>query len=357
MLGTVPTIDYIQPDRRHVAVCPLVPEFQFTEPKGHTMPPMYRDVWANSEPRPIGPIPSHPSLAPKPERKRRLLGEAAQAHHDFKPFFKHEVQTRTRAPMGTTKPYLPESFVTREAEYNFLVSTQFLELPTAQQELGAISLSSSRDDDDDDALFEVRADLTEHNACRYGTAYEYNPATPEYSAMAQRIEWEQYILACGQANKVFAKKNAEGQRVLSATDVRIRGDALLAFKDKVLGLVGDRTLDELENDRARARYFKKIVWAQMTPAEQMAWMQRTPDVQAYLDPIGNTPTIELWDGNLVRELHEDPDTKDAFITDDPLPAPPASGPQELGLHNIHPKRQTADYEPSDGRLEYWSSLA
>ena len=346
----VPTIAFVEPDRRSIAVCPVLPEFTFS-PKV----PVQRVIRpAIERSAPVhGPLLLPTIAAPKrPEGTKLVLQEAEQSHHDLVPYakrFPHPVNEDRRPPIGTTVPLEGLGhFLARAEEIDAIARTQHLELPTAQQELGAISLSSSSGDEDDDGI-----DLAEKHACRYGTAY----LTPEQSLL-DRIEWERYVLRCSSVVKIFPVKTEDGRTVPTTNDKRVTREQLNAFGSKLVALAGGRSIDDIENDRERASYYKRLVWSLMTPAQQTAWTRRSASVQAYLNPSSEKLTIDAWQpeyrghGLLAVTVEPDPDSEDALVTTTPPLPMPASGPQELGLHDTY--RGAATYEPSPRTLQRWS---
>ncbi len=348
----VPTLNIIATPGAYAA-CPNVPEFAFS-------PYHFDDAHLESDAERLnyekhapfqGPI-APPSITnPRKLHAKRVLSEADQAHHDLLPYakrFTHPVNTNRRPPIGTTVPLEGLGhFLARAEEIQAIARTQFLELPTAQQELGAISLSSSSGDDDDDGI-EVGDDLIERHASRYGTAY----VMPE-QALLDRIEWEHFVLACSSSVSIAWRKSATSPtgRTLKTNDKRITVDHLTAIAPRMLDILGDRCIDDIEDARDRASYYKRLDWSLMTPDQQDAWTLRSAPVQAYLDPEKGSPIIDDWGDTLDVIALRDEDTIGAFVTATPPPARPASGPQELGLHDTF--RGVATYEPSETQLERW----
>lgn len=319
----------------------------------------------------LGELPAEPitftaQMRSAPKGTRRTLSEADQAHHDGKPYakrFPHPVNLDRKPPVGTTKPLEGLGhFLDRIEEIAAIAATQNLELPTAQQELGAISLSSSFSDDDDDDSFEVDSELVERHATRYGTAY----TVPE-QGLLDRIEWEDFVLRCSTTVKIFVKVKDDGSTTVSSNDARVKGEMLAPFVPKLRALLGDRSIDDLVADRDRASYYKRLVWSLLTPKQQAAWTRRSPAVQAYLNPEQGSPRLDDWQPDYLGHdllgsvLVEDPDEDEALVTAAPPAPAPVSGPQELGLHETYYRDDRGgrtpgtveSYEPSEAALTAW----
>jgi hypothetical protein len=145
----------------------------------------------------------------------REVGAIEKGWLNYIPFFKSKVTETTKTPVGTA-PTLEGlgHFLDRVKEIEAIAETQFLDLPTVQQELAAmgvttINLSSSpKNTEDDDFQLEIAEPgpesttlipieeskldkQTNHDARRYGTPY----ITADLAAVMRRIEWERSILA------------------------------------------------------------------------------------------------------------------------------------------------------------------
>lgn len=249
-------------------------------------------------------------------------------------------------PHGFSAPLHAQTFKSKPEELTWLIESQMQELAPLAQEfsangLSAISLSSSSPSGNDDDL--DAANLAEKHLGRV----PYDPDPVELADRRRQYEWEQYILACGQSARIYVRRSAEtGQPVLATNDRRLRGEALAAFAPKVKAMMGDRSLDDIENARAHAEHYQKVVLASMTPREQMAWAtKRSLRVQDYLEPADTNRDRDSW------PLEEEQ---------------PKGGPAELGLHWLdtdldydfgiesdldHEGRQYAVlYEPSESEL-------
>jgi hypothetical protein len=219
-------------------------------------------------------------------------------------------------PYGTSKPLgVLGTFYDRATELNALMGTQFQELPTLAAEfaangLTAISLSSSSEDDDMDA-----ANIAESHLRR--TPYTMDPVT--VAPLLRRIEWEKYIFACGPNTFVAAiqDKNNPGKMVINTTDKKMSVERLATYVPKMKEMIGERTYEELENDRIRSWYYgKELVWSLMTPDERDAWKRKNPGTLMYLRSASHIFHDAWW-----AEDHEEKRATQ-------------QGPVELGLHNL-----------------------
>lgn len=254
---------------------------------------------------------------------------------------------RLMQPMGAVAPWHAMEFRSRHTELSWLIQSQHRELAPLAQEfaangLSASSLSSSFDDDDREA-----AEISEHRTHR--TPYDPDPI--ELAARQRQYEFDQYLLGCSQTTKVFLKVNAQGQRALGTNDVRLTGHDLVDYKNKLFDALGELpSAEEIQNNRARAAHYKQLVWAAMTPEEQLAWTRRDarhpvavryavdkPEhtiLEPYLDPGDSNVERLGWPGALDRGLFE----------------PVADGaPQELGQHYV----EDGEVLPEPNEFELW----
>lgn len=310
-----------------------------------------------------GPMVPPTISAPRPKGKKRLLSQDEENWLNLKPKFEAPVEPKLVAPHGTTKPFVPESFARREAEYAWLIATQSQDLPSLAQEfrangLTAFSLSSSPSDENDDEMSgdniaepvertgfvageRPKADpQVEHDARRYGTPPLLDPET--MAALVRRIEWEKTVVYSSQSTRIYAATTEDGRRTLRCNDRRWTKDDLVAYAAPMKDLLADRDMADVENARARANHFGKLVWSLMTPAQQAAWRERSHEVRNYLDIADDNRARESWD--IPR--------REVFVEDDLVDASTLSngGPQELGLHVLTEDDSVAAYEPTDSEL-------
>lgn len=286
-----------------------------------------------------------PYCQPRPKRPagvKRTLNADEENWLNLKPKFEAPVEPKLVAPHGTTKPFVPESFARREAEYAWLIATQGQELASLPQEfaangLSAFSLSSSPDGENDDDSLEA-ANLAE----KHLGFVPYDPDPETVAALVRRIEWEKTVVYSSQSTRIYAATTEDGRRTLRCNDRRWTKDDLVAYAAPMKDLLADRDMADVENARARANHFGKLVWSLMTPAEQTAWRERSPEARAYLD---------VADDNLARETWDIP-RREVFVEDDLVDASTLSngGPQELGLHVLTEDDSVAAYEPTDSEL-------
>lgn len=276
----------------------------------------------------------------RPKREpgeKRALGKAEEGWLNLKTFFQTPIeQDGLLAPHGTTKPYAPPPGLARSAEIWELARTQHLELSSMTAEfrangLTAISLSSSpmgRDDDEMEA-----ANLAQ----KHLRVVPFDPDPETLAPLMRRIEWEQYILACGSSTRIYAKVKDDGSMTLACNNRTWTTDQLKAYGKRIKRLVAGRDGWTLANDRAKVEHYGKPVWSSMTPEKQLAWLERDRRARAYLD---------FGDDNQERLTWADAEE------------PVNGGPQELGLHTLDiDLEEDGDfqysvlYEPTE--YEFW----
>lgn len=286
-----------------------LPEFTFSPRKTCAIPP--RNHLVHRDPPPQGPIPPPMTTNPRRTHAKRALSPAEEGWLNYRTLFNRPITEHTKAPVGTAKPFLPESFVKREAEYAFLVATQNLDLPTINQELAAtgitaFSLSSSSNDDD----FDIDEDTIERNACRYGTAYTTSELTP----IINRIEWEKFTYRCSKVQKIFLKITDEGQFDITSDDTAIQPAELARYAKRLFALLEGRTPEELQNDRARVHHYGVLgsILYGVTTGEQIP--------EQSMDNLAD-------------------------------PAPQANdGPKEIGFHEVDEPEELNENEPTENVL-------
>jgi len=234
-----------------------------------------------------------------------------------------------RAPLGTAKPFIPTSFATREAEYNFLVATQNLEIATSEQELREAGIDAFRlgITNPDGVEPEVSDDERERAASRYGTAYDL----PDPDVL-RRIEWERWVSQCGASVRIHAERTDTG-RTAVVDDARARKDTALQtfYRERfIAGMAGLAPQDEIESAREHVRHFRLRVLDYMTPEQREAWYLGDAK-KAYLD--GNAYLLESNEDALMtlpkREAIIGSGEEQVII---PIIDEPVHGPQEIGFH-------------------------
>jgi hypothetical protein len=273
----------------------------------------------------------------RPAGTKRVLSQDEENWLNLKPKFSAPVEPELKAPHGTAKPFVPESFAKREAEYAWLVATQNFELPSLAQEfkangLDAFSLSSSPEGEDDDEM--TSANLAE----KHLGFVPYDPDPETVAALMRRIAWEKTVVYSSQAVRIYAASTEDGRRTLRCNDKRWTKDDVLAYAQRMRDILGERDIADVENARDRAAHYRALVWSLMSPAEQASWRYRDPAARAYLDCSDDNVARESWD-----IPHREVIVGDDFVDPTTLAD---GGPQELGLHTLDEDGAVA-YEPTE----------
>lgn len=248
-----------------------------------------------------------------------------------------------RAPLGTAKPFIPASFTTREAEYNFLVATQDLELATSEQELRETGFDAFRLNVATDGIEpEISDEERERAACRYGTAYEQ--PDPD---LIRRIEWERWVSQCGATLRITLEDGhvaIHDERLNPYPKYPIseeRRAKILAKRAQIEAMVRERLadvdIDEALSARDHVRHFRLRVLDYMTPEERDAWFNGDAKTRYlaehdFLVESNEAEIMALPKGEAILPDPEDP-AGQQVVTFDP-DAEPVHGPQEIGFHGM-----------------------
>jgi hypothetical protein len=189
--------------------------------------------------------------APRTIHAKRVVPPSEEAWLRYQTVFKYR-ERELRTPLGTAKPYLPDSFIQREnaqAELNFLITTQFLELATVAEELratgvGSFDLSSSPNGESDDDITR-EASISEARGC--GTPY----TRPDLEPVMQNIALEKFNFKCGPVSRIFIAVRDDGSAGISSDQPAkvLPPTALAVYGPALKSALNGRTLDELQHDR------------------------------------------------------------------------------------------------------------
>lgn len=274
--------------------------------------------------------PSMPVHRPTPKRELREVGPIEQGWLNGKPYFKTPVPTGLRKPIGLTMLDGMARYLSRQAEIKAIAENWDKELPTIQQELAAngiqcISTSSSRKTNSDD---EVPAD----NISWQGIGHvPYDPDPETIGPLTARIEWERYMLSCGMPEHIYlniypgdtpacpacghaghpvltdgiehcAECGYDGKFTIPAKGATIKSDGktpqseLGRYAGTFRAMLDGRSLDDLQNDRARVAYYNAVgsLLYGVKHGEQVP----EPDMDAlgaeeHMLPEGNGAPVEL----------------------------------------------------------------
>lgn len=237
------------------------------------------------------------------KREKADVGPIEEGWRNYQPFFKSAVtgEGSLMQPHGKVAAHDESLYTNRHAELSALMETQERELATLPElmkanGLSAFSLSSSPEGDNDDDLEAGNiSDPTEHAASRYGTAY----TTIELAPVMRRIEWERYILGCSQTTRISVERNASGGRSLRSSNRRWKAEHLQKYLPHFQRAFPELpSMDEIENNRARAAHYGQLVWSLMTPRQQLAWTKRVGPAYRYLDFADANIEREAWSDEL-----------------------------------------------------------
>lgn len=253
----------------------------------------------------------------RPARTKRALPPQEQAWLNLRPFFKTPIkQEGLVTPIGTARTHPLDRFLDRVAELNALIATQEQEIATLRQEfaangLTATSLSSSSADGDDD---ETSVEITEGDIL----PVPLSPDPVELAPVLRRIEWERYAWHCSPVQHIFIARRDDGSPTIRTTSRALTPGDVAAYGPALRAALGDRSLDDLDNDRARAAYYGGV--------GSLLYGVKTGD-------------------------HAPEQTADERGADDHYaPDAPDGGPVELGLHE-----PAFPYEPPPSF--YWKDMA
>jgi hypothetical protein len=292
-------IVYLEQDRRHYAACPVMPEFALS-PKGkhEPMAPIARPTSDNRWQGPMLPShrfnPRHIGMRSKRITQQEADWRSLKPNEKFKPVNEDGFVVT----IGKTKPWIPESFASREAEYNWLIATQDTELEFHDEMFRTNGLKSSSLDDDD------RADIIDHDAARYGTVFSVGKRSLEEAApFIRRIEFERIAAQASQPDCV----------------------RLTAIGDEIHP-VSRWPMDDEKLQEMGAQLYAALGYPSV---EQVATMERERFYYGYTGSI-------LYGVRAGDPLPEQPQEDNLQLMADELtPAEEVlQGPQELGLHNF-----------------------
>lgn len=365
-------IQYLEHDRRHYAACRNVPVFHISPHSD-----IYRAVQPlrRAQPQPIlGPMPAPtitnprvidgiPVLPIKWGDRCRLISQQEKDWRDLKPNekFKPVSQHGFVLPISRVKPWLPDSFAVREAEYEWLVKTQdIVEMDpdgnTALDKDGLpiilrtndiffeqdvfhtnniqhLNLSSSYEDDDethgerilvqpepDHDYIDVEAHALSpehHDTRRYGAVFTYGQGlTAEDAApLMRRIDWERWVAKHGQVDAV--RLTAQGDNVFPVSRWPMDKAILQELGQRIYEALGSPSVEAIATmERERFHYgFTGSFLYGITKGE--AEPEQPQEDNLLL---------------LAQELEQEDEV--------------LQGPQELGLHNF-----TDDENPLQLRID------
>ncbi len=293
-------LQYLDDGRRSYAACANVPEFKFSPKAGKRIKRTFVCDKPDCEmcaPNPPQQGPMKPMLKggnPVKVGPERQVGAIEKGWLNYIPFFKTKVNQTTKPPVGTV-PTLEGlgHFLSRVDEINAIAETQFLDLPTVQQELAAmgvssINLSSSpNDSEDDDYTLEIAEPGPEstrlegvkefkfdkqanHDARRYGTPY----VTADLAAVMRRIEWERGIIASKLPVRVVLHSNGEAVGPVSASSDHALVNELFTKLYAACGRPGPKTTKDLMNF---ADYYGYVGSKFYTPQEKAESLEQSMD--------------------------------------------------------------------------------
>jgi hypothetical protein len=229
-------------------------------------------------------------------------------------------------PYGTVPPIHAMTFRDPIAERSWLEATQARDIASMADEAAAngmstISLSSSPLGADDD-------DMTFDAVIGPKDPVPFDPDPIELATRQRRYDWEQFILHCSSSARLYVRRSEAGSPELACSDRRWSRERILGYIGPIRALVQGRTLDDLDNDRARAEHYGAVVMSTMSPEEQAAWMGRHRPIPHDL------PEENINLAFRVKEYLFAADDNASRDKERPLadPEEATGGPYELGLH-------------------------
>lgn len=257
---------------------PELPEFHFSEKAIFSKDlldwdPRFQFAKAPTAPiRIIGkPGPSMPRTLGKEARLRRIKAMVAHTLTGAAPVtdteirwmnyqqnIPGEIHSQYKAEYGTTKPYIPGSYATKEQELAFLIESQGLDLQTVEAEIRQAGLDLMRrhrdgDDDVDDFVNESVQDNTVY-------------VQPDRDLLA-RIDWEKSVTPSGFVTKVHYDV-IDGQLAITSNlpSKKLSPQEIAdVWAPRLKALKGERKNADMINAIARARHYKALVLAEMPP--------------------------------------------------------------------------------------------
>ena len=244
----------------------------------------------------------------RPSRDARPVGPIEKGWLNYQTYFPGAVREDQKTTPGTVQSLnAMERFIERVETTNWITGTccctyhanggtdaphrgKTLELETNAQELlrhgiSVVEMNSSsrqRGETDDDTIaaniaedhlgitpyavqtgFETiteEVEITDVDTGEERTEV-VSKVVPKYLSLADaaplmaRIAWEEYTIRCTDLHKISLEPAAEGKVTIVSTK---RGDNPLSYAGKLKRLLGQRTMPELQNDRARVHHYGAV---------------------------------------------------------------------------------------------------
>lgn len=283
------------------------------------------------------------SAYPRPTRtpgEARVLTHTEALHHSLQTKFAPKTEGFL-TPYGRQPALHTINFPNRHVELSWLVQTQRQDLATLHEEMrtnGLDSVNFSAPSDDGDSEMEAAIADDDVSRTHYGYGVKgkdedgrdtyYN--LDEVVAIKRQIDWEDFIEGCGTSLRIYAKITPEGRTITAeymspkrVSEPAPTTDMLKQHVSTLRRLIGARSNEDILHDRERAYYYGKLVWARMTPEQQLAWTRRDRRALAYLG---------IADDNSSRVLFNDPEP------------PREGGPVELGLHEAENPLEPSEFD-------------